>query len=254
MAPNSPAGTWQIAVTGPPTDLEHLARHFTQPPARVLKEEQDGGSLEFIYESVSFAALASDEEVRAKADGELTILSGALRIARGSSEPIKGGNVYRIGANGGRNVFLRVHVGHAAIYEGADVVLAASNAAGEVVAQAPSPPKTLVLAQLAGRDRAVAKVMRLAVAADARTWVGLYRTFEVIKHDLGGEKEFMSQDWGSANDLKRFTHTANSVAAAGDAARHGAELTMPPKKPMTLEESNAYVAYIVQCWLSLKGV
>jgi hypothetical protein len=82
----------------------------------------------------------------------------------------------------------------------------------------------------------------------------MYRIHEVIEHDLGGENAMKKKGWGSANDLKRFKHSANSVNVGGDEARHGKEIQDPPKNPMSVEEADAYLQYVVQAWLTSKGV
>ena len=58
--------------------------------------------------------------------------------------------------------------------------------------------------------------------------------------------------WISHADAKRFKHTANSVAILGDAARHGAESTNPPKQPISLEEARNLISKLVRDWIASK--
>lgn len=95
--------------------------------------------------------------------------------------------------------------------------------------------------------------MRLLAAPDHKSWVGMYRIHEVIEADVGSERALIKRDWGSEKDLKRFKHSANSVAVAGDSARHGREVEQPPKHPMSVDEAAAYLNYVLQSWLSSKG-
>jgi hypothetical protein len=133
------------------------------------------------------------------------------------------------------------------------VTAVVTDAAGNAIAQPPPPPRSAVLLDLAAADAAIAKVLRLLSGSDAMTWVGLYRIHEVIENDVGGQHKLEKEGWGSAEDLRRFKHSANSVQVGGDKSRHGKEPQFPPKNPMTLAEAEAYAKYIVQASLASKG-
>jgi hypothetical protein len=96
--------------------------------------------------------------------------------------------------------------------------------------------------------------MRLIAASDYMSWGGLYRLYEVIEGDMGGEHELKTVFCGSAKDIKRFKHSANSVTVAGDDARHANESGRPPEQPMTLYEAEAFLKYLLKRWLAEKGV
>ena len=136
----------------------------------------------------------------------------------------------------------------------ADATLSVVDAEGKIRPAASETPRTVKAVRLAATDAAVAKVLRLMAADDAYTWVGMYRIHEVIEHALGGETPMKKMEWGSTADLKRFKHSANSVTVGGDEARHGKELEQPPKFPMNLDEADAYLRYVVQAWLTSKGI
>jgi hypothetical protein len=166
---------------------------------------------------------------------------------------LKYGALYRPNQNGGRDIFVRIRESLQIRVEMGAVTAIVADAAGNVIAQpVPPPPRSAVLLQLAAEDAAIAKVLRLLSAQDAMTWVGLYRIHEVIEDDVGGQHKFEKEGWGSADDLRRFKHSANSVEVGGDKARHGKEPQVPPKNPMTLAEAEAYVRYIIQAWLAGK--
>jgi hypothetical protein len=247
---NASAFPWQVQIQGWGSDLEHLARHFESLPFRVVKDERDGG---FVYESDAFTVCSTSEEVLAIAEREFCVLSGVLKLARGSHEPLRAGAVYKPNAAGGRDVFVHLHDTLQIRAELGDVTVTVTDAQGNVVTKPARPPRTIAIARLAATDAAVAKAMRLLSATDSQSWVGLYRIYEVVEADAGGEPAFKKRGWGSAGDLKRFKHSANSVTVAGDAARHGKELSSPPAKPMSSEEATAYVNYVVSPWLASKG-
>lgn len=241
---------WQVPVQGWSSDLEHLARHFASTPYRVSKDERDGG---FLYESDSFAACQTSEEVLKLANDELCVLSGVLKMMRDSPEPLRAGAVYRRNAAGGRDIFVHIQETLQLRAELGEVTVTVTDADGNVITRPAPPPSTVTIAQLAATDSSVAKAMRLLAAPDHKSWVGMYRIHEVIEADVGSENALKKRGWGSAQDLKRFKHSANSVTIAGDSARHGKEVEQPPKHPMSVDEAAAYLNYVLQSWLSSKG-
>lgn len=247
---NTTTSVWQVQIQGSTSDLEHLARHFTAPPKRVIRDTRGSG---FLYEAASFSACSTPAEVLAVADQELAVLSGALRLARRSREPLRSGAVYRQNATGCRDVFVQIRETLRLRMELGEVTTTVTDGGGTVLTRPTLPPRTVLLAQLAAFDAAVAKALRLHAEDDAKSWVGLYRIYEVVEADVGGQEALKKLSWGSTRDLRRFKHSANSVTVAGDCARHGKELEQPPKNPMTIHEAAAYVGYIVQSWLASKG-
>lgn len=241
---------WQVQIQGSASDLEHLARHFTLPPAIIVKDDRGGG---YLYESIAFAACSTSGDVLAVADEELSVLSGVLKLTRDSHEPLHTDAVYRLNSAGGRDVFVHITETLQIRCEVGEITVTVTDSQGNVVTRPSPPPRTVLLAGLATIDVAVAKAMRLLSAPDSKSWVGLYRLHEVIEADVGGERALKKRGWGSARDLKRFKHSANSVTVAGDAARHGKELELPPTHPMSEGEAIAYANYVLQAWLTAKG-
>ncbi|MFT0547824.1 hypothetical protein ACMHYO_16030 [Allopusillimonas ginsengisoli] len=241
---------WLVQVQGWSSDLQHLASHFTSSPYRVSKDERDGG---FLYGSDSFAACQTSEEVLKIAKDELSVLSGVLKMMRDSPEPLSTGAMYRRNAAGGRDIFLPIQDIVEVRAEIGEATVTVTDANGNVITRPAPPPRTVTIAQLAATDASVAKAMRLFAAPDHKSWVGMYRIHEVIEADIGSENALKKRGWGSAQDLKRFKHSANSVTVAGDSARHGKEVEQSPKRPMSVDEAAAYLKYVIQSWLSSKG-
>lgn len=242
---------WQVQLEGDVFDIEFLENVLAASPRKVLRDEEGQG---YIYESDSFNLCTTSEEVERFAEGELAILSGILKLERNARDVLRYGSVYRRNSSGGRDIFVRIHESLLVRSEMNSVTIVVTDSAGNVIDQAPPPPpRSLVLVQLAAEDAAIAKVLRLLSGPEAMTWVGLYRIREVIDDDVGRQHKLKKQGWGSAGDLKRFTHSANSVQVGGDKSRHGKDRQVPPKNPMTLVEAQAYVKYIVQSWLASKG-
>lgn len=242
---------WQVQLEGDVRDLEYLVKILTTGTRKVLRDETGLG---YLYESDSFHPCSTSEEVEHLAEGELAVLSGILKLEREARDGLKYGAVYRANPNGGRDIFVRICESVQARVEIGAVTAVISDAAGNIINQpVPPPPRSVTLLKLSATDAAITKVLRLLSSPDAMTWVGLYRMHEVIEEDVGGQHKLEKQGWGSAEDLRRFKHSANSVQVGGDQSRHGKEPQVPPKNPMTLAEAEAYAKYIVQAWLTSKG-
>ena len=243
-------GDWEVSVQGRDSDLRYLATHFATPPMVVVQSDADG---RYVLRLDAFCTCSDSTEVLEVAERELVILSGILKLERSSTESLQTGAVFRR-RNGGRDVFVHVRDTLKVKLEMGEPTVTVTDSHGNPVPRVVKPPRSVRIAAICARESAVAKAMRLFAAADARTWVGLYRIFEVIESDVGGQVALGKRPWGSVMDLERFKRSANSVTVAGDEARHGKEHTVPPKNPMTLEEAGAYVEQLVRRWLEAKGV
>ena len=241
--------TWQALVEGDLQDLEYLVRVFGSGTRRILRDRLTSG---FLYESDTFNTCRTSDDVEQIAAGELEELSGILRLELNAREALRLGAIVKPNPNGGRDTYVRVRGLGSQVRIGIPTAVITDAAGNPSAFQAP-PPRSLVISQIAESDSAVAKVLRLLSMDDAATWGGLYRIHEVIEADMGGESNLKHQGWGSEGDPKRFKHSANSVQVGGDFSRHGSEATYPPKNPMTLPEAEAYLKYVVQCWLATKG-
>ncbi len=240
---------WEVSLQGRDSDLRYLARHFASAPIIVTQSDSDSA---FVLRLEAFGACKESTEVLALAERQIVVLSGILRFVRASSEPIRAGAVFRR-RGGGRDVFVHVRDVLRVRLEMGEPVVTVTDANGNVVSAPEVPAPAVRIAALCVDDSSVEKVMRLHAAPDARTWVGLYRIFEVIESDVGGQAVLGQKSWGPATDRDRFKRSANSVTVAGDHARHGKEKTLPPKAPMSLEEAGIYVDGLVRGWLASKG-
>lgn len=242
---------WQVQLEGDIRDLEFLAKILNTGAVRVFHGET--GS-EYLYESDSFLSCTTSVQVEQVAESEIAVLSGLLKLEREARDGLNCGAVYRRNPDGGRHIFMRAADSFEVRVELGTATVVITDAEGNNITQPEPPHRFLMLLQLSAADAAIAKVMRLLNAPDAITWVGVYRMYEVIEEDVGGQHKLEKQGWVSPDDLKRFKHSANSVKVGGDCSRHGKEVQAPPKNPMTLAEAEAFAKCLVQAWLTSKGV
>ena len=105
-----------------------------------------------------------------------------------------------------------------------------------------------ILAEVANRDARVEQVLRtLASGADP---VNLYRAFELVENDVGAR--MVTNGWTTKAEIRRFTHTVNSVRVLGAEARHAVERRRPPRNPMSIAEARAFVMRLVEEWAASK--
>ena len=242
-------GTWEVAVRGDAMDFDYLARYFTKPPLVVAKSEDTD---EFVMRLDDLAACSDSKDVLAIAERQIVVLSGLLKLERNARHPLTTGGVVRRRPDGARDIFVCITESVEARCEVGEVVMSITDAAGNPL-PAP-PPRAVRIAELAASEPEVNRAMRLLAAPDSQMWVGLYRTYEVVEHDVGGQKVLESRGWTPAGSIGRFKHSANSVTVAGDDARHGKETTEPPSVPMSLDEARALIDGLLRGWIESKGV
>jgi hypothetical protein len=241
---------WKLELKGDVRHLKFLAEACGKGARKVLHDEWGTG---YLYESDSFHSCSTSREVEQLAKDEVAILSGILKLECGVRASLNYGAILRLNPTGRPGVFVSLQPVQAQGEIGT-MAVGVTDAAGDVIAQpAPPPHRSAVRLQLATTDAAIAKVLRLLDASDAMTWNGLHRIHEVIEQDVGGQHKLEKQGWRSADDLRRFKHSANSPQVSGDQSRHGKETQAPPQNPMTLVEAEAYADGIVQAWLASKG-
>ena len=242
---------WEIDVRGNTSDLVHLTQIFAAGEQTFTYD--DHSSL-YIYKSLRFATCQSSSEVAAIARKDFAIIYGILAFTRNSEQRLIVGAVRKPNVAGTHDIFVEIFEGVQARAEVGVLGVTVTDQQGNIVSQVVLLPQSKRITNLAKADDAVQKVMRLFGASDRGSWVGLYRIFEVVSGDVGGNNSLLADGWGSRKNLDRFKHSANSVDSAGDMARHGSEISKPPSNPMTLEEAVAYVNFLVQAWLASKGI
>ncbi len=246
---NKSLNLWRVEVQGSPSDLEYLVGSSVAPSGRFSIGDRGEG---YFYESDSFSNCSSEDEILKIAAQELCVLSGVLKWTRYSPEKLRAVAVFRRNATGGRDVFLNIHDEVQVREELRRLADAQAEATCTVTTSSERLPGTSATAWLAANDLSVAKTMRLLVAPDHKSWVGMYRIYEVIAEDVGGERLLKTLGWCLAVDISRFKHSANSAAVGGDTARHGSETKRPPSHPMSIDEAWTCVNSLIDGWLLSK--
>ncbi len=235
---------WWVEVGGDGADLSMLAESLSNGATSITRHE--GG---FILTCEGFSNLDSARAVAEHAKQVVAMLAGSARLLLGGRASITVGAVYRVRDDGKRDTFILTEPGRFEL-RGMPVTTVVSKSDGTQEVHRPADPIRAWVA-LAKADGAVAKALRLR-DDDSRGWVELYRLYEVIESDIG-RPVIVANGWVSDRDIGRFKHTANSVEAAGDEARHGKEETDPPARPLSLAEARTLIDRLLSGWLAFKA-
>jgi len=246
-----PTARWRVRLKGEAPDLEDLVELITSPAIRVVK---DGG--DFFLESATFERLDGTIEVLEEAQRLLPRLNGAGKLKRrGFRDVDVDGHLVEFRAGGGEarelavgGITPRGRVVHAVARPATVETRARVPAPTILVDGQPMSPKPGTLEtnrwlELAERDPDVAEA--LAAFNRPHDWVNLYRVLEIIE----GRADIVGAGWASANEVDRFSRTANHPRAAGPNARHARSSVEPPPRPMTPEEGVELIRRMLRGWL-----
>jgi hypothetical protein len=238
IVPHTPESWWEIQVAGDSHTLEFLGAVLAVGEIRFVSE--DGRNLLRIPE---LDRIRDVGVVRSRARSYAASLSGAAKLALGSDSPLQVGNILRRHLDGRADHFLEIEPARLEM-RGFPAALGITRRDGTVENRDPGRELRSWL-EVAGASGPARRVLRLIGEPDL-SWVELYRVVEIIQKVAKAPVSI----WVSKDDLGRFKHTANSVGAVGDQARHGHERTEPPKDPMALDEANKLVSDLARNWLS----
>jgi hypothetical protein len=99
------------------------------------------------------------------------------------------------------------------------------------------------------QHQSVADALRFFRKGD---WSSLYKAFEIVRHELGGDLTSILDGRVTNKSIKRFTQTAQNPVAIGDEARHARSNYKPPRKPMSINEAKALIGDLIRNWIESK--
>jgi len=195
-----------------------------------------------------FDSLGSADEVRERAIAIIKMLNGTVKLHIPSFRDVSEDGVTIIEEDGRRHhyVYLRGSI-TARSKISANLTVTTSNDTRQI---APLPSNVESWICLTKTDKAVADALHLF---RENTWISLYKVYEIISEDVGGQQAITKNGWATKKRLSQFTQTAQSRAAIGDFARHAANKFKPPSQPMTIQEAESLLRGVILSWLSSKA-
>ena len=232
--------TWIVGLTGRDVDLQALADHLGLPECSVREEKNN----KYYLASSSFDALGDSASVVQRGQELIQRLNGVGRLLNLIAEPVSfGDEVMQTNGDGKRAVYF---LPPAATARGDGAIPRISG----IAPPESSTAETFMLE--AEGDPAVARAIRLF--GNSHTWDSLYKVLDAIKEAVGGDKKLKNWQWVADSGLNRFTQTANSFLAVGDAARHGNTKTPAPPNPMSLSEATELIQALVTTLMQSRTV
>jgi len=230
---------WCVVIEGDPIDLEMLATSMSGYSTSITAEAG-----RFILQSDTFGGIDLPEVIEGKATEILARLSGCVRLMLNGRMSLRVGSLYRVRDDGGRDFYILAKPGEYYLRDmPATLEIAKGDGSKEIRGPADVIPSMIERAAI---DENFAKALRLR-DGDALGWSDLYRLYEVI--ETGVSRSFIVKNgWATDGEIRRFKHTANSVAAVGDEARHGKEWADPPSQPLALSDARTFIDSLLRRW------
>jgi len=230
--------TWKVVLGGHEFDLGRLERELSGPHRVNLDDEG-----EFVLSSTEFDGLSDATDVKSRADAIVRRINGSYRLSGQSYDPVQATGSLK---DGGRRhavviadtVTVRVSVGDVHVLADGTVKAPPQSAASRRVGRAASDP-------------AVSEALEVIGDADV-DWPRLYKVYEIVKDDVGGQSDVDSLPGVSSAERSAFSASANRPDVSGDGARHARMGGDRPKQTMTLAEGRDFIGRLVDAWISTK--
>ena len=232
---------WLVRLKGEKFDLEDFPSLLRSPEHTVIEEN---GS--YYLKSSDFDSLSSADEVRERAIAIIDMLNGAMKLHIHDFRGVFEDGVTIIKEDGGRHHYVYLG-GSIATRVKVSATVTTSKGTQQI---APQPSEVESWLSLAKGDKAVADALHFF---RENTWISLYKVYEIIRDDVGGEEAITTNGWATKKRLKWFTRTAQSRAALGDYARHASKKYTPPAQPMPIHEAESVIRGILQSWFRSKA-
>jgi hypothetical protein len=228
---------WKVWLEGHEFELKTLAELFYSGSVRVVA---DGDSHyitadQFTEHNTALTVWAQAECLLDRANGVARMYAPSCHLVRLSGAVTQ--------PDGKKNVFLEAHSAEIR----AEALAAKTTTGG--VAETPVAPGPAYV-EMAEQDPDAADVLKLLALPEHLDWVTLYKIYEIIRSNVGGNQSLAQRDLGTASNLDAFSVSANRPDVSGDGARHArVPGDRPPKRTMTLKEARDFVSQLAHAWM-----
>lgn len=227
---------WKARLAGQPPDVQVLAELFPEGPIAISIDESG--------QYLCADALDDLDEASAvrEAAGQLLLqICAAARTIEASFRGVRLDGTVKDERTGLNHVF-----GAGEIV--ARATLSASPALADDSNSRP-PLRGPNYLKVAAKHPDAKELLTLFGLPEPPDWSLLYKIYEIIADNLGGDAGLKAQSWVHVRELRAFTASANRPDVSGDAARHSRTPGPPPRRTMTLYEARGFIARLTQAWL-----
>jgi len=230
---------WWARLEGEKLDLDALAEALGDSSPLQIRE-LDG---RHYLRMADFDQVDESGDVETRAGEVVRILNGAARVQYGDSREVRVDAAARVEPNGQIQHFIHL----SGTVHARARVSATLTVGGESVPAAPEPSVAERAVGAALNDPQAERALRI-FGRDDVDYRDLYHVLEIAEAAFGGD--IYSDGTVTTAEVRRFKHTANSVHALGDQARHGHEATQPPSQPTSFAEAQALVGRVLRVWFA----
>ncbi len=232
---------WRVTLSGEDSDLEELSKSFNSENLKIWKDE-----VNYILGSSDFSGVAEADIVLKKSEEILTSINAASKVIQSLQKPIEVSGIESLNESGKSTQYIFPESAASVVGMGRPTVLIDGKVEETCIYE--ELPNIVILAR---RDRDVASVLNY-LSIRNNEMANLYKIYEIIRANVGGDKSMRDNGWASMSQFKSFRTTANSPSAMGYRARHGVWSEQKPKNPMSLNEAESLILHLVKCWLNSK--
>lgn len=228
---------WYIQITGTESDISDVERSLKTYMWKLYRDK-DGVYLT----SNNLNDISDAVEVRSLAEEFIDTLNGAISYIYDDYEPIRYQSTIEYNKITGQRI---VSIGPVSmsfkLRMRATLTIKGQNEPMET-----SVEKWLKVSK---KSEAVRSVLHYY---NNPNWWNLYKIYEVIKEDLGGDAKIRSKQFATKKEISSFTGTANSRLLLGDEARHADSKNQGPQTPINLAEARRWIKNLSQKWIDEK--
>jgi hypothetical protein len=226
-----------IQLTGEKLDIQDIQSGLNTSNWKVT-QELDG----FYLSSSDLDKLTDHSDILSKARQFLDAANGAANIVHSNHKPVGLGALKERNENGGFNIYISL----------SDTIQARSRLTATMTTNQDPDPKTIKTTierwiEIADREENVRDVLHFF---NETTWWNLYKIYEIIKDDVGGQNRLYQLI--PKTEIKQFTQAAQSRDLLGDHARHASKTYVPPTTPLTLSQAQTTLKKLFANWIQLK--
>jgi hypothetical protein len=228
---------WYIQLIGEELDFNDIERSLKNYRWNLYKEQD-----EVFITNEDLDETNDSKEVKSHAEEFVDILNGALKCLYGDYNTVLVATIVefdKITGDRKKNVFVKVKRSRPRIRVNLSI-------------QEKRKPNATTIEKwlnIAEENDSVRLVLHFYKQP---SWWNLYKIYEIISEDIGTENKLKKKMYVSANELSRFTGTAQSRKHIGDEARHAANKYKGHLNPMILDEAKRLIKQVFEKWIDEK--
>jgi hypothetical protein len=223
-----------VELIGDKLDIEELQSGLSSDSWVITLHEG-----KYYLSSKFLDTITSNREIVFKATEFLDLINGAASVLYSNHSRVEIGNLKIMGNNGVSNVLIA----------GTGYIKLRSRVRGTLTTKDKESSKPTIETWL-DKSNSNPNIRDALHFFNEITWWNLYKIYEIISDDTGGQKGLYKL--GGKTELSLFTQAAQSRELLGDKARHASKKYKPPSKNLTIEQATDIIVKLFKNWVDIK--